>query len=445
MKDLKIGLVSIARVNFDIELAQNNTYLFRKNLENNGYHVIGGEQLITDQLMAKTAIDELSKEDFDLLLVFQSTFADSTMITTIADGTQRPILLWAVPEAPTGGRLRLNSLCGINLAAHALKLRGFQYDFVYANIDDRHAFEKVKTIANAAAVEKRLRKAILGIVGERPEGMDTCRLDESGLKMKLGIGVKNVKLETVFQGVRSISSDAITPVREELNIRLENLDELEQAPLNGTLGAYLVLKQIAKEKKLDGIAVRCWPEFFTDLGCAACGAISLLTDEGIPCSCEADANGTITQLILHWLSDGPAFGTDIVSVDVERDYFIIWHCGLAPLSLADPDFRPRGTIHSNRKLPLLMEFPLRPGIVTIARLSQASGELNLVVGSGEMLSGPVNFSGTSGILRFKRPASQVLDTILGAGLEHHVAVTYGNYLDELRKLAQRLNLPLLEL
>jgi L-fucose isomerase-like protein len=193
------------------------------------------------------------------------------------------------------------------------------------------------------------------------------------------------------------------------------------------------------------MAVRCWPEFFTDLGCSACGAISMLTDGGIPSSCEADANGTITQLILHWLSGGSAFGTDIVSVDIKKDHFVVWHCGLAPLSMADPAVQPRATIHSNRKLPLLMEFPLKPGTVTIARLSQASGELQLVVGRGEMLSAPISFSGTSGVLRFERSAQDTLDTIISEGLEHHVALTYGDHLDALLELARMLELPVLRL
>ena len=93
MKDIKIGFVPIARVNFDMELAENTTRRFRENLEINGLRVIGGEQMITDQHMAKSAIDRLSKEDLDLLLVFQSTFADSTMITEIAEGTESPIFL----------------------------------------------------------------------------------------------------------------------------------------------------------------------------------------------------------------------------------------------------------------------------------------------------------------------------------------------------------------
>jgi L-fucose isomerase-like protein len=179
------------------------------------------------------------------------------------------------------------------------------------------------------------------------------------------------------------------------------------------------------------------------MGCAACGAMSMVSDEQTPCSCEADANGTVTQLILQWLSGEPAFGTDMVSLDFENDSVVIWHCGLAPLSMADPAYQPQGTIHSNRKKPLLMEFPLKPGIVTIARLGQTADGPRLVVGRGEMLSAPPSFSGTSGVLRFERPAQAVFETIMSQGLEHHISLTYGDYVPALVALADLLDLPVL--
>ena len=111
----------------------------------------------------------------------------------------------------------------------------------------------------------------------------------------------------------------------------------------------------------------------------------------------------------------------------------------------DPQVRPRATIHSNRQLPLLMEFPLKPGRVTLARLSEATGEYRLVVASGEMLRAPISFSGTSGVLRFDRPADWVLDTMLSEGLEHHLSLTYGDHVPSLLMLAEMLDLPVLHL
>ena len=171
----------------------------------------------------------------------------------------------------------------------------------------------------------------------------------------------------------------------------------------------------------------------------------MMSDEMIPCSCEADVNGTITQMMLQSISGQPAFGTDIVSIDGERDAVVVWHCGLAPLSMADPLAPREVTIHSNRKLPLLFEFTLKSGPVTVARLSESSGEYKLVIGRGEIVRGPMSFSGTSGLLQFDRPAREILDVILSEGLEHHISITYGDYADVLIALAKLLNIPVLQL
>jgi L-fucose isomerase-like protein len=240
-------------------------------------------------------------------------------------------------------------------------------------------------------------------------------------------------------------SGQVDALEQDLIAKLDGLQELDRAAVRRTLGSYVALGQLAEEEHLAGLAVRCWPEFFTEMNCAACGAMSMLSDELTPCSCEADVNGTVTQLVLQWISGEPAFGTDVVSFDLEEDTAVLWHCGLAPLSMADPSVTARGTVHSNRRLPLLMEFPLKPGRITVARLSQATGDYRLVVGGGEMLRAPMSFTGTSGVMRFDHPASDVLDVVLGEGLEHHVSLTYGDHVPVLLALAEMLALPVLRL
>jgi len=257
-------------------------------------------------------------------------------------------------------------------------------------------------------------------------------------------------LNEVFTRARNIPGMVIDATRTRLDTRLDNLSSLEQLPLRGSLSVYHALKEIATENKLDGLAVRCWPEFFTELGCAACGAMSMLSDgfgqeTPVPCSCEADINGTLTQLILQWLSDAPAFGTDMVGVDTDKDRVALWHCGLAPLSMADVNHQPHGGIHSNRRLPLVMDFPLKAGQVTLARLSQATGSLRLVLGRGEMLAEPKPFSGTAGTLKLECSADEFLNLLIKEGLEHHISLTYGDYFEALIAFAGLIDLPVLPL
>jgi L-fucose isomerase-like protein len=215
--------------------------------------------------------------------------------------------------------------------------------------------------------------------------------------------------------------------------------------VQGTLGTYLVLRRLAQRERLAGFAIRCWPEFFDEMKCAACGAMSLLCDELTPASCESDINGIVTQVILQEIAEAPVFDSDIVAMNEELDGVVFWHCGKAPLSMADPEVRPLATVHSNRGMPLLMEFPLKPGPLTLARLTAASGEYQLVIGSGEMLRAAKSFSGTSGVCRFRKPAPEFMERILEEGLEHHVALVYGDHVAALRALATVLDLPVLEL
>jgi L-fucose isomerase-like protein len=426
---------------FDTDLARQLEVEARVHLEHAGFELVGPDLLVTDLPDAQAVAEHLADQPLDQLVVFQATFADSTMVMTLAEKVDAPLLLWAVPEERIGGRLRLNSFCGINLAAHALRRSDHAYEYLYVSPHDPMATQKIRTLALAGRARRFLRQAKLGRVGENPDGLDSCRFDAAALGSRFGLEVVPFELADIFAAAREAPVHEVAALEQDMGTRLDGLRDLDRAAVRGTLSSYLALRQLAHAEHLSGLAVRCWPEFFTELGCAACGAMSMLSDELTPCSCESDVNGTVTQLMLQWLSGQPAFGTDIVAIEQEEDVAVLWHCGLAPLSMADPAVRPRATVHSNRQLPLLMEFALKPGRVTVARLSQATGKYRLVVGSGEMLQAPMSFTGTSGVMRFDHPAVDVLDTLLGEGLEHHVSLTYGDHEPALLALAKMLSLP----
>jgi len=441
----RIALVPLARPTFDIPLAQTILRDARRQLTAAGYPLSNSEALVQDISAAENAAAALRVDPPDCLLILQTTFADSSMIKLLAAATAAPILLWAIPETPTGGRLRLNSYCGVNLAAHALRMSGHFYRSIVAAPGDPLVVEQLGIVARAGQLARRLARSRVGLIGEHPAGMDSCHLDAPLLREKLGVTVQQLALASVFERMQSVPEAATGPMRDELAARLPNLTQLPAGPLQGTLSVYTALSALMQTEQLDGLAVRCWPEFFEEMGCAACGALSLLNDRLQPAACEADINGTITQLLLQWASGGAAFGADVVARHEELDGIVIWHCGKAPLGMADPAVTPQGGLHSNRRVPLVMEFPLKPGPVTVARLSRTGGDgrLRLVLGKGEMLRAPQSFSGTSGVLRCTRPAAAVMQTILDEGLEHHIAITYGQETAVLHLLADYLQIPVL--
>ena len=184
---------------------------------------------------------------------------------------------------------------------------------------------------------------------------------------------------------------------------------------------------------------------FTEYGAAICAPASMMTENRIPCACEADVYGAVTQLILQEVSNQPVFLTDIVDIDIKDNTGVFWHCGQAPISMCGSEFVPRATIHTNRKMPLLFEFPLKEGAVTVMRISQAFGKLKMIIAKGNILKRDLPFTGTSGVIQFDREAKEVLEDIISSGLEHHVAIAYGDFEELLSEVASELNLPVLYL
>lgn len=460
-----IGIAALARATFDVPFAESVASQAFDLLDSLDVELAGPRQLLFDAEAARAALADLQTRPLDLLLLLQVTFTDATMTVALAEAVEAPLALWGFPEPRAGGRLRLNSLCGVNLAAHALAKRGNSYRYLYCQPDADDAATRLAgllsgshPLASAASptatevdqqaatrVRERLARARIGLVGSHPDGFETCVYDAQRLATLTGTQVERIELPSVFAAAGQVSSQHASELRGRVAADLGNLDDLEQEPLDKTLRTYAALSDLAEDHGLDGLAVRCWPEFFTDYGCAACGAMAMLNEDGRPAACEADVYGNISTLMLQELAQAPVFMADLVDMDISDDTGVFWHCGLAPLSMADPQVAPMATVHSNRRKPLLNEFPLKPGRITIARLSQSRNQTRLMIGGAEMLRAPKSFSGTSGVVRFDRPSATVLDTIMAEGLEHHYAFAYGEHRPGLRALAQQLDIPVLEL
>ena len=73
----------------------------------------------------------------------------------------------------------------------------------------------------------------MGVVGEHPNGMDTCILDEPRLNKTFGLAVQRIELEEVFDRARRISQDDLAALRSQLEHVLDNLDSLAAAALVG--------------------------------------------------------------------------------------------------------------------------------------------------------------------------------------------------------------------
>ena len=456
---MKVGFLGLARTTFDMELAAQTSIAARARLAEFA-EVIGDDAPLTDSAAAQDAARRLTADGAEALLAAQLTFTDAAATEAIAAAHSHPLILWAFPEPRSGGRLRLNSPCGLNLAAHALGKAQRAFGHLHCAPEKLSADELSRALTDAQAIPSpeesappdfnadarkkaqrvlaALRGAVFARIGNPPEGFATCDWNPEWLRDVFGAKMRSAELRELFAEANRADADEVESLRESERLALENFDGMDSTATEKTLRLRWALRKMAAEEDWRGAAVRCWPEMFTEFGGACCGAMSALGGEGIPCACEADMNGAVSARILQELADGPAFLADWVDC-AEDGSAAFWHCGLAPIQMAGDS--PRAALHSNRKMPLLREFALRPGTATVARLTMARNRPGIAAARAEVVDAPRPFGGTCGVLKFARPAREVFDRVIRAGMEHHFALVYGDVYSECAALAEESGLP----
>ena len=478
---LTYGVAALARPTFDVPFAEDMKNRAFAALEAAGIRTVGSRALLFDRDAAERAIAEINAAGpIDLLLILQVTFTDATMTVKLAREARTPLAIWAVPEPRIGGRLRLNAYCGLNLAAHALGRAGVAHGSLYADPAAPQLADSLRALArpyslpassglasslpssesafaaldvdrrrraeqSAERVLESLADSRITVVGKHPDGFDTCEFDPDLLARLARIKVDHVTLDELFERARATDAGRVAAVKDRAGAQVAGLGEVDTEQLDRSFRVFCALEDVQRDTGARGLAVRCWPEMFTEYGCAACGPMAMMNQKKVPSACEADVNGSVTQLILQELAGEPAWMADLVDITAADDTAVLWHCGLAPISMCDPEFKPEATIHTNRRMPLLYQFPIKPGRITLARLSRSRNALKLVIAGAEVVRAPMAFTGCSGTVRFDRSAADVSAHILDEALEHHFALAYGDHRDALRALASRWSVPVLEL
>lgn len=437
-----LALACVARPTFAVEAAQAGANKALAELNALSWPIVGDATLLMDAQTASDVAQKIRLHTPDLLIIFCATFSDASMAVALAEQIDAPVCLWAVREpGPVGDRLWLNSLCGANIASHALQKTGHSVQYIYGNPGEPELLAPLVAFARAAATRNRLRRSRVGLVGQAPTGFYGCQFDELELAQAIGTSVTQIDLAAIFTAAREVAPAAIEAAITSTAERSPSLRTLDTAEVQRFGSAYAVLRDALRSYQLDGLAVRCWPEFPQNFGLMPCATLGRLADDGFVCACEADMHGAVTLLLLQWLSGAAPLLADLVAMDMEANTVSLWHCGNAPACLARAGEEPTLTVHCNRKIGVAGNFAIRPGAATLARLGKGPNGYRLLCAEGTLLDEQTNrFMGNTAYFQPQGAANQLLNTIMHDGWEHHVAIVAGHLTAELTALAQLLNI-----
>lgn len=472
-----VGVLAVGVGTFDLELGAACCDAAWEVLDRNAATLVGDPAILTDSLEVADAADRLAASGVDAVVVLQATFCDARAVVEIASRTGAPVVVWSFPEPRTGGRLRLNSLCGANLASYSLRRRDHPAAFVHVDphvpgAEERlgRALREVRAtvpagplptprsvddtatgdVAAARRAARDLRGAVVGVIGDPPAGFEPCEADDAAVGAVCGVAVERIALGELFDEADRADASEVEAARERAATTFTFDDEVPESGLEESLRLYRGLRGLAEARGWAALSTRCWPECMVDYGGAVCTPQAMMTEDGVPAVCEADLLGSITALVLQRIAGSDPFLADLVDVDPDDDTCVLWHCGVASSRLAAPGVQPVGITHPNRHRALVGQFALRPARVTVARISQAvpateGPGMVMVVGAGEILDRPRPFSGTCGVVRWDRPAADVVGSVLRHGLEHHLCVVEGDHRATLVALARELGIGVIDL
>lgn len=466
---MKVALIPVARPTFDVASAERSFESAKQLLASLGAEVIAPSKLV----MTPDETESVSRMDIDQekIIYLNASFADASPAMSLLGSKSGDVLLWSVREfGEVGERLHLNSMCGSNLAAHALRTVGKKITHLHGNTDEPEVKEllggflrgespdvgtpdrvdgKRADLGKVQAALEQLAGSKIGAIGDAPQGFTPCTYDAGLLKKYFAISVINREIGNLFDEVNQVPDDRSEAEYQSALSAQPSLEKVpvEQARTNAKVRT--ALSDWIESNDFDAIAMRCWPEFPTDLGACPCGAMGRTATSGTPAACERDVYGAATMLILQALGSGTNYLVDTVDLDEKEGIIRIWHCGSASTELAQDPKNATQWLHCNRKLGVAGNFALKPGPVVLVRLDSDTdpgnaSKLRLVMTSGESLPAPNRFQGNTATVRTSAPARQLINALISNGFPHHTVVSWRDIRPEVRTLADHLGIPLME-
>ncbi|MGI9951813.1 hypothetical protein V3F56_05550 [Moorellaceae bacterium AZ2] len=435
-----IGFVALGnRYNFNNQLAEQLAFKARMLLQNIADdQIVGTTKLVTDIDTADHVANMLQSERVERLVIFSGTFGSGQILMKIIGDFKGPVLLWALPEPPNTCKVELNSLCGVNLYSSLMAAMDLRYTYIYCHPEDEGCIQELSRWVRVSHLLLTLRRMRIALLGHHTPGFDTFGLNELSIRRELGPEILHIDLSELFQEAENLPEAQWQAVVSELAPKVANWEEVPETKRQKYARTCKAFENLRERYSLDAVAVKCWPEFIVGYGQAVCATLSKMVDGGFMAGCEGDVLGTITSFIQFKLSGQVPFIADLISVDKGENTGTFWHCGCAPFSLAASGY-PICLGEEFGGAGLNLEFPLKPGKVTIARLSYFKGRYRLLIAKGDMLP-PKSLDGTGGTVKMECSVEKFLDTIIYGGFEHHLGIAYGDIVKDLQELGRLLDI-----
>ena len=171
----------------------------------------------------------------------------------------------------------------------------------------------------------------IGLFGQPSDWLIASGVDRDYLHQHYGIETIDIDLQRLIDGIKTIPQTEAEKMAQTILKRAKGVVEPSDADMLEAAKAYLAIKRICQEERLDAMTIRCF-DIVKACGTTSCLALALLNDEGIVAGCEGDMQTLMSMFLAKRLCGEVAFMANPSQLTDKTA--MLAHCTI-PLTMCD--------------------------------------------------------------------------------------------------------------
>jgi L-fucose isomerase-like protein len=409
-----------------------------------------GVEVVEAQLLSgfddvPVGLAQFAGEELDAVIACVVAWTETPVIVgLLRDYLHLPILLWGLGGYTVDGRLISPAAqAGTSAVRDSLVSLGAHFLYVYDYPDAPMRLDRVGDFCAAAGAARTLAHARMGMMGYADMGLYSLMFDGLDLRDRLGVEIESYDMLEIEQAMARLKSERVAQAVGEWKRTWTFEQPVPEAMLERVARLTLALGDKIDERGYLAMSTKCVYGVTKYMGCTACMAQSMLGDQ-THFVCENDVPGMITQTMLGLLSGQSSTFMEIYEYFPDR--ILAGVCGFVPTSfIADGKVRVRGHTWGGSSGGLVNTAQVKPGRVTLARLSPRGDPYRMHILTGEAVRPRAweELGWAPPAPRF--PSMEILpdggvENFANKALAQHFAVVYGDHRQRLEDLCRLLDI-----
>ena len=383
---IRAGFVGFGEVNTPREFIDGRCRTAADELKKRGVELVETAPVSDDPegKQAQRAVEELSKGDFDALVVCVAGWIPTwAVIKVIEPFKHKPMLLWGLSGWRDHGHFVTTAdQAGTTALRAPMQEMGYNFKYLVNKKDAAPRYDEAVSFLRAASASAMMHHVLIGMSGYRDMRLFGTLYDGALLKRKIGAEIEHFDLLEIQDLIADITPAEIAAGAEKIRKNWKFIREPKEGTVENSVRLSLAFQKKVQERGYDAFSFCDVDGVKKLMKFAPAGALTLLHDElDIPSVPENDSYGAVTELIMKYLTGvSPAY---MEFYEFTEKSALMGVPDYVPASVTDGGITVMPNAFGSFGEGLLNVSKVKTGPVTIVRLAQVDGDLVLHAVRGE--------------------------------------------------------------